>query len=292
MISAGQNTAFSMNKTLNIQGRLLSLHTPLVMGILNVTPDSFYDGGRYADLSQVLVRANEMLHDGAAILDVGGYSTRPGAAEIPEDEERKRVIPVIKALRAQYPESIISIDTFRSSIARLALDSGADLVNDVSGGELDPTLIPTVASYKVPYICMHMRGTPQTMASLGHYDNVLYEVIEYFHKKIDYLYSSGITDIIIDPGFGFAKTSEHNFRLLESLDHFQILNKPVLAGLSRKSMIWRTLGITAEEALNGTTALNMVALMKGASLLRVHDVREAVQLIKLFTNLPAAADRV
>jgi dihydropteroate synthase len=288
MISAGQNTGFSTNKTLNLNGRLMSLQTPLVMGILNVTPDSFYDGGRFTDTLTGLKHVEKMIQDGASIVDVGGYSSRPGALDIPPAEELKRVTEAIRTIRKHFNQVAVSVDTFRSAIAEAAVNEGAQIVNDISGGELDSHMFQTVAALHVPYICMHMKGTPQTMNGLTRYNNLLYEVTEYFHKKIVALQSLGIKDIIIDPGFGFSKTPEQGFRLLNNLEQFKILEKPILVGLSRKSMIWRTLETTAENALNGTTALNMAALVKGASILRVHDVKEAAETIKLFTNLSAA----
>jgi dihydropteroate synthase len=260
------------------------------MGILNITPDSFYAGSRHASLPEIIKKATSMVQDGAHILDIGGYSTRPGADDIPQELESQRILPVIQAIRKVIPEVYISVDTFRSAVARQAVEAGADIVNDVSGGELDPLMFQTVADLHVPYICMHMRGTPQTMTSLSGYENLLYEIINYFHKKVDRLHQSGVKDIIIDPGFGFAKTIEQSFELLRHLDHMRIIGKPILVGLSRKSMIWKTLNISADEALNGTTALNMAALQQGASIVRVHDVREAVQTVKLFGKLafPAA----
>jgi dihydropteroate synthase len=288
MISTGQNTGFSTNKTLNLNGRLMSLQTPLVMGIVNVTPDSFYDGGRLTDESTLLKHVEKMIQEGASIVDVGGYSSRPGARDIPVEEELKRVTEAIRAIRKHFDQVVLSVDTFRSAIAEAAVQEGAQMVNDISGGELDSPMFQTVAALQVPYICMHMKGTPQTMSSLTQYDNLLYEVNEYFHKKIVALQNLGIKDIIIDPGFGFSKTPKQGFRLLNNLEQFKIFEKPILVGLSRKSMIWRTLETTAEHALNGTTALNMVALLKGASIVRVHDVKAAAETIKLFTNLSAA----
>ena len=259
------------------------------MGVLNVTPDSFYDGGRFLQEKKIVEQAEKMLNEGAALLDVGGYSSRPGASEVPLGEELTRVVAAVKAIKKNFPQSIISIDTFRSVVAKAAYDEGAQLINDISGGSLDEAMFKTVAELDVPYVCMHMRGNPSTMNSMASYDNLLFEVVTYFHKKIYAMQSAGIKDIIIDPGFGFAKTVKQNFQLLNGLDHFRIFQKPLLVGLSRKSMIWKTLSTDPEQALNGTTALNMAALMKGANILRVHDVKEAVETIKLFSRIAQPA---
>ena len=276
---------FSVNKTLNFSGKLIDLSVPKVMGILNVTPDSFFDGGKYSSEKEVVSRVEKMLLDGATFIDVGGYSTRPGAENISLQEETERIIPVIRASVKFFPEAIISIDTFRSEVAKAAVGEGAVIVNDISGGQLDSLMFETIASLKVPYILMHMKGTPQTMTTLSTYENLVKEVTDYFHPKIARLQQLGCKDIIVDPGFGFAKNIDQNFELLNNLDQLRILGKPVLAGLSRKSMIWKTLKIDAEQALNGTTSLNTIALLKGASILRVHDVREAVEVIKLVAKL-------
>jgi dihydropteroate synthase len=276
-----QNTPFSINKTLNIRGRLVSLDKPAIMGVLNITPDSFYDGGRYNSDTAILKQAEKMLSDGATFIDVGGYSSRPGASDISTEEEIKRVVPAITTINKEFPQAILSIDTFRAEVARTAVDTGASMINDISGGSLDKNMFQTVASLDVPYVLMHMRGTPQTMAKDAQYQNLLREIFDYFHPKVAELQQYGVKDIIIDPGFGFAKTREHNFELLNSLDAFRAFGRPVLCGLSRKSMIWKTLNITAEEALNGTTSLNTVALLKGASILRVHDVKEAREVVDL-----------
>jgi dihydropteroate synthase len=289
MISAGQNKAFSTNKTLNLGGRLLTLDAPLVMGILNVTPDSFFDGGKFTDEVAILKRVEQMISEGATIIDIGGYSSRPGAANVPVDEEARRVIGAVRLIRNEFKEIILSVDTFRASIARQAVNEGATMVNDISGGELDPAMVETVAALNVPYICMHMKGTPQTMNTLATYDNLLLELTTWFAAKVNWLQKAGVKDVILDPGFGFAKTVNQNFELLANLQLLTLLGKPLLVGLSRKSMIWRTLQTTPDQALNGTTALNMVALLKGASLLRVHDVKEAVELITLFSHLRLAA---
>lgn len=271
--------------TLNVQGKLVDLSTPVVMGILNITPDSFFEGSRVTTDTAILAQAEKMLSEGAMFLDVGGYSSRPGATDIPLEEEQTRAVNAVKIIRQEFPQALISVDTFRAEVARQAVLEGASLVNDISAGALDANMFRTVASLKVPYIAMHMRGTPQTMNSLTQYDNLVGDVMDYFISKINHLTDSGITDIIIDPGFGFAKTIDQNFELLSHLDYFKNLNRPVLAGLSRKSMIWKTLGTTPDQALSGTIALNMTALLKGASILRVHDVKEAVQAINLYTKL-------
>lgn len=281
-----QSKLFSANKTLNVQSKIIDLGTPKVMGILNVTPDSFYDGGKFVDEVSVVKQVEKMLAEGADFIDVGGYSSRPGADEISESEELTRVIPVVKDLLKEFPSAIVSIDTFRSVVAKAAIDCGAALVNDISAGELDKAMIETVAALQVPYIAMHMQGTPQTMTQFTNYTNLTKEITDYFHHKIFQLQSAGIKDIIIDPGFGFAKTVNQNFDLLNKLDHLQIFEKPVLVGLSRKSMIWRTLKTKPESALNGTTVLNTLALLKGASILRVHDVKEAKEVIQLIDKIP------
>lgn len=280
-----QNNAFYRNITWNLKGRLYTLEQPRVMGILNLTPDSFYSGSRLTHEKEVLQRAAQMIADGADLLDVGGYSTRQGAAAVSEEEERQRVLPAIRLLHDQFPDIPLSIDTFRSSVARRAVDAGASLINDVSGSELDPKMMETVASLRVPYILMHMRGTPETMTSLAVYQDLIKEMMDYFHAKVHRLREQGVKDIILDPGFGFAKTVDHNFEVLRELRNFHTFGLPLLAGLSRKSMIYRTLELEPEEALNGTTALNMAALLQGASILRVHDVKEARECIRLYLKL-------
>lgn len=263
----------------------MDLSVPKVMGIINVTPDSFFDASRKQDLKEVLATAEKMLKDGATMLDVGGYSTRPGAAHITEEEEIKRVRPVVRALAGEFPDLIISIDTFRAAVAQVAVDTGAHIVNDISAGILDSKMLATVAACRVPYIAMHMRGTPQTMQDQTKYDNLLHEVIHYFSERLSAAREAGILDVVVDPGFGFAKTAHQNFELLHHLEQLKILERPLLVGISRKSMIYRTLEITPEQALNGTTVLNTVALLKGASILRVHDVKEAVEAVKLIKLL-------
>lgn len=255
------------------------------MGVLNVTPDSFFDGGRYMSETSIIERAEKMLADGADFIDVGGYSSRPGAEDISETEERQRTTRAISAIIKSFPGTIVSIDTFRSQVATSAVEAGASMINDISGGELDPEMFPTVARLKLPYILMHMRGNPQTMKSFAQYNNLLKELIDHFHLRVQRLRQLEVVDIIIDPGFGFSKTIDQNFNLLHNLDKLSILGRPLLVGLSRKSMIWKTLKTDPAGALNGTTALNTIALLKGADILRVHDVKEAREVIKLFTSL-------
>jgi dihydropteroate synthase len=274
--------------TLNCNGRLLSLETPIVMGILNITPDSFYSGSRVADENKLLHKAEMMLKDGASILDIGGQSTRPGSELVNAEEESNRVLSMINLLERHFPEANISIDTYYASVAKRAVEAGASIVNDISAGDLDAEMIATVAQLRVPYICMHMRGTPQTMHSLTEYENVLREVLDYFIQKIETCRQAGINDVIIDPGLGFAKTLRHNFHLIKNLRIFEVLEKPLLIGVSRKATIYKTLGISAEEALNGTTVLNTIALMNGANILRAHDVKEAVEAVKLFKEVSSS----
>jgi dihydropteroate synthase len=284
-----QNTGFSTNKTLNINGRLINLDRPKVMGILNVTPDSFFDGGRFTSDSEILHQAEKMIVEGADFIDVGGYSTRPGAREVTAEEESARVLNAIHLIKKHFPDALVSIDTFRATVASAAIREGAGLINDVSGGQLDPLMFTTVAALKVPYVLMHMRGTPQTMTQQTQYDDLIRDIIQFFHKRISELTALGVKDIIVDPGFGFAKTREQNFLLLDQLEYLTVLGKPLLAGLSRKSMIWKTLNIKPEEALNGTTALHAIALLKGASIIRVHDVKASVEVVNLMHALKDAA---
>jgi dihydropteroate synthase len=269
--------------TLNCRGQLLDLSRPVVMGILNLTPDSFFDGGKYLGEQAVLHQAEKMLREGAAILDLGGASSRPGAAEVQVQEELQRVIPAIKTILKNFPNAILSVDTWRAGVAREALDAGASIINDISAGKLDEDLLQTVADFGVPYVLMHMQGTPGTMQQQPHYEDVVTEVLDFFIQKTAELRGLGVKDIVLDPGFGFGKTVEHNFSLLKNLHVFQnVLDLPVFAGISRKSMICKPLGIKPAEALNGTTALHVVALQQGARILRVHDVREAVEVIQLW----------
>ena len=272
-------------QTINCKGTLIDLVRPRVMGIINVTPDSFYDGGATTLEHQIIKQATQMLDQGATILDVGGYSSRPGATDISEQQEIDRVIPAIKAIIEAFPKALISIDSFRSNVVKQAVKAGACIANDISAGKLDPKMIETIGDLQIPYCMMHMRGTPQTMKSLTDYKNITKEVLFYFSERVAAARAHNINDIIIDPGFGFAKTTHQNFELLNHLELFESLDIPLLAGVSRKSMIYKTLDITPKKALNGTTALHMVALQKGARILRVHDVQPAIECIKLFEQL-------
>ncbi len=270
--------------SINCKGKLLTLAEPLVMGIINATPDSFYEGHLKLKPDEILSLAGKMISDGASILDIGGMSTKPGSEPISAQEEMDRVLPVIESIHVAYPETILSIDTYNSMVAKAAVAGGAGIVNDISGGNLDNDMINTVAALNVPYICMHMQGTPATMQKEPVYTDVVKEVLDFFITKIEVCKKAGIKDVIIDPGFGFGKTIEHNFQLLKDLTALSITNSPILVGLSRKSTIYKTLGLTAAEALNGTTVLNTMALMNGASILRVHDVKEAREAVLLFNS--------
>jgi dihydropteroate synthase len=267
--------------TLNCKGSLIDLASPKVMGILNLTPDSFYDGGKYKNQGEILSQTAKMLDEGATFIDIGGYSSRPGATHISEEEETQRVLPIIELLTKEFPDILISIDTFRSGVAKKAIEAGATMVNDISAGNLDKKMMETIAKLQVPYIIMHMRGTPQIMKTQTEYENLLQEILLYFSEKMAAARELGINDLIIDPGFGFAKTPKQGFEILNNLKLFSNLDCPVLVGLSRKSMICKTLGISPKEALNGTSVLNSIALYNGASILRVHDVKEAVEAVKL-----------
>ncbi len=269
--------------TLNCKGRLLVLDKPVVMGIINVTPDSFFASSRKQNSDELLKQAERMISDGAAILDIGGQSTRPGSDVVSEAEELNRVVPAINAICDKFPEIILSIDTYYAKVASESVAAGASIVNDISGGSFDKKMIPVVAGLGVPYILMHIKGTPASMHQPTHYDDLARELLDFFISRIDTLKKAGIKDIIVDPGFGFSKSIAQNFELLGKFQVFQILNHPLLAGISRKSIIYKTLDITADEALNGTTVLNTICLMKGASILRVHDVKEAKQAIDLVT---------
>jgi len=271
--------------TLNCKGQLLNLEDPVVMGILNVTPDSFFDGGKYQQVPSILRQVEKMLKEGAKIIDIGGMSSRPGAAIIDENEELKRVIEPISAIHKAFPDAIISIDTIRSKVAKEAVAAGASIVNDISAGKLDEHFYPTVADLEVPYILMHMQGKPENMQEQPKYSDITLEVLDFFIKEVGKLRALGIKDIILDPGFGFGKTISHNYQLLNKVHTFQILDLPILAGISRKSMIHKFLNITPKTSLNGTTALNMIALQQGAKILRVHDVKEAVETVKLYLQL-------
>lgn len=269
-------------KTLNIRGRLLDLSTPVVMGILNITPDSFYSGSRVVSADQIVDKAGQMLLEGAGMLDIGGYSTRPGAQEISPAEEGDRILSAVAPLAKFFPDLIISVDTFRAEVAERGILAGAHIVNDVAGGTLDEAMFDTVARLRVPYILMHMRGTPQTMSGLTRYERLVPDILRDLREKATVLQTKGVADLIIDPGFGFAKTIAQNFELMRELAQFQLLGYPVLAGISRKKTIYQTLNISADEALNGTTVLNTLALERGASILRVHDVKPAVEAVKLW----------
>ncbi len=271
--------------TINCAGKLIDLATPHVMGIINTTPDSFYDGGRLKTDKALLTQVETMLQDGASFIDVGGYSSRPDGSHISVEEECQRVLPAIELIKKNFPDAVVSCDSFRESVITKALNHGTSLVNDISAGLLDDQMLATVAAHQVPYIMMHMRGTPQTMKSLTNYDNLIVEMNTYFASRVHAARDAGINDIIIDPGFGFAKTVDQNFHLLKNLGLLRSLDLPILAGVSRKSMIYKTLHITAQDALNGTTALHMCCLQQGACILRVHDVKEAMQTIALFKML-------
>lgn len=274
-------------QTLNCRGNLVALDTPKIMGIINITPDSFYDGGKTFLEKDILNQAEKMLADGSTFLDIGGYSTRPNAEEISEKEESERVVKAINAILKRFPNCLISIDTFRSQIAQNAVEAGAVMVNDVSGGTLDAEMYATVGKLKVPYVLMHMRGTPKTMSKMTHYENVTLDVMKDLSQKIAHARADGIDDIIADPGFGFAKTRAKNFELLNNLQLFHNLDVPILAGISRKSFIYRTLEVDVSDALNGTSSLNTIALLKKVNILRVHDVKEAMECVKLVENLNA-----
>lgn len=267
--------------TINCKGNLIDLSIPRVMGIINITPDSFFADSRHKTDSVFLKQAETMLNEGATFIDLGGYSTRPGAEDISIDTELERVIPAIELLTNNFPEILISVDTFRSRVAEESILAGAAIINDIAAGSLDDNMMAVVAKHQVPYIMMHMRGTPKTMSKLNEYDNMLQEVMYYFSEKIKQARSLGINDLIIDPGFGFSKNIAQNFELLSHLEFLKELDLPLLAGLSRKSTIYKTLGCSAEEALNGTTVLNTIAIIKGVNILRVHDVKEAMEVVKL-----------
>lgn len=266
---------------LNIKGSLLDLSSPKIMGILNVTPDSFYDGGVYSNENEILKQAEKMILDGVNIIDIGGYSSKPGAKKITIKEEEKRVLPIIKLIYKTFKKTIISVDTFRSEIAEKSLNAGASIINDISGGNFDNNIYKIAERYKAPYIMMHMKGNPSNMQINPTYQNINYEIIKDLSKKIDFAQKKGVCDIIIDPGFGFGKTIEHNYQILNNLKLYKVLHKPILIGVSRKSMIYKLLKSDPSKALNGTTALNTIALINGANILRVHDVKQANEVIKL-----------
>jgi len=271
--------------TINCKGELIDLSSPKIMGVLNVTPDSFFDGGVHKNINSVLNHVENMLKAGATFIDVGAYSSRPNAKDVSEAEELKRILPIVKAIVKDFPDALISIDTFRSQVAKQTIEAGAALVNDISAGKLDSNMLQTIANLQVPYVMMHMRGTPKTMQNLTEYNNLIKDIIYYFSERINAAHALGIKDIIIDPGFGFAKTLDQNYKILNQLELFNTLDKPILAGISRKSMIYKTLNTTAQNALNGTSVLNTIALQKGASILRVHDVKEALECVTLVKAL-------
>ncbi len=269
-------------KTLNIRGTLLDLSTPVVMGIVNITPDSFYSGSRVASSDQIVEKAGQMVLEGAGMLDIGGYSTRPGAREVSAQEEGDRIESAVEPLAKYFPDLVISVDTFRAEVAERGIGKGAHIINDVAGGTLDDTMFEAVARLRVPYILMHMRGTPQTMNLLTTYERLVPDILRDLRQKVAVLQNKGVADLIIDPGFGFAKTIAQNFELMRELEQFKMLGYPVLVGISRKTTIYKTLQISPDEALNGTTVLNTLALERGASILRVHDVKPAVEAVKLW----------
>ncbi|HVG40649.1 MAG TPA: dihydropteroate synthase [Chitinophagaceae bacterium] len=271
--------------TINCKGRLLSLEQPIVMGIINATPDSFFEGSRVSNKSDVIDIVQQMVEDGVTIIDVGGQSTRPGSKRINSEEELKRTIPIIERIHSKFPELILSIDTYYAIVAQRAVDAGASIINDVSAGTIDKDLLPVVAALNVPYVLMHLKGDLETMQQNPMYDNVVLEVFDFLNFKIKELHNLGIKDVIVDPGFGFAKNTSHNFKLLNGLSYLQQLNKPILVGLSRKGSIYKTLNTTADKALNGTTVLHTISLLNGASILRVHDVKEAKEAITLIEAL-------
>ncbi|BCY28894.1 dihydropteroate synthase [Flavobacterium okayamense] len=271
--------------TINCKGNLIDLSVPKVMGILNCTPDSFFDGGKYKSESDILQQVEKMLDEGATFIDIGAYSSKPGADFVSEDEELQRLLPIIDLVLKHFPETLLSVDTFRSNVAQNAIENGAAVVNDISAGMLDEDMLETVAKLQVPYVMMHMKGNPQTMQSLANYEDVVKEMMFYFSERINKARNFGLNDIIIDPGFGFAKTVEQNYEVLQKLDYFNILELPLLVGISRKSMIYKTLENSPQEALNGTTILNTIALQRGANILRVHDVKQAVECVKLVQKI-------
>jgi len=277
-----KDTFFKKKLTINLRGTLIDLTRPKVMGIINLTPDSFYAGSRKPAVEDALQQTEEMLKDGATFIDLGAYSSRPGAVDISAQEETDRLLPVIEAIIKNFNEAILSIDTFRAAVAEAAVNAGAHIINDISGGQLDEAMFTTAARLKVPYILMHMKGNPQNMAQQAQYDDLFSEVLDHLAIKYHALKALGIHDVIIDPGFGFAKESHHSYELMRRLREFDLLELPILVGISRKRMVYHTIGKTATEALNGTTALNTIALMNGANILRVHDVKEAVEAVKVF----------
>lgn len=270
---------------INCKGELIDLSVPKVMGILNVTPNSFFDGGKYKNEDEIISQVGKMLSEGATFIDIGAYSSKPSAEFVSEQEEIDRIVPAIELILKHFPQTLLSIDTFRAEVAKASIESGAAIINDIAAGELDDKMFEIIAQYNVPYIMMHMRGNPQTMQSLTQYDDIIKEMLFYFSEKVQQARSLGINDLILDPGFGFAKTTDQNYEVMQKMELFNLLELPVLAGISRKSMIYKTLNIIPQEALNGTTFLNTIALMKGAKILRVHDVKEAVECVTLFNKM-------
>jgi dihydropteroate synthase len=277
-----KDTFFSRKLTINCGGELLNLSNPRIMGILNITPDSFYDGGKYATPTQIIDRVQQMINEGCDILDIGAYSSRPGAKDISEKEEIDRLTPILELIRKHFPDIILSVDTFRADVAEHVIENfKIGIINDISAGDLDSRMFEVIARHQVPYIMMHMQGTPQNMQNNPKYENIVKEVIRYFAEKVNHLKLLGVNDLIIDPGFGFGKTIDHNYQLLKHLNDFKIFELPILAGLSRKSMIYKYLNHFPNEALNGTSILNTLAILGGANILRVHDVKEAKETILL-----------
>jgi dihydropteroate synthase len=280
-----KDTLFNQKRFLNCSGKLVDLSTPKVMGILNITDDSFYDGGQFTDGRKMLLHAEEMIKHGAGFIDIGGQSTRPGSTRIDAKTESARVIPALKNLKKHFPEIIFSVDTYHAAVAEAAINEGVSIINDISGGTMDENMFEVIAKYNITYVLMHIQGTPETMQKAPSYSNITGEVMDYFAEKIAMLHVLGVNDIILDPGFGFGKTMEHNYTLLNQLELFSIYELPILCGLSRKSMVGKLLNVSAAESLNGTTALNTIAIMKGANILRVHDVKEAIESVKIVTSL-------
>ncbi|MCC9064380.1 dihydropteroate synthase [Flavobacterium piscisymbiosum] len=270
---------------INCKGKLIDLSVPKVMGILNVTPNSFFDGGKYKNEGEIISQVEKMLSEGATFIDIGAYSSKPSAEFVTEQQEIDRIVPAIELILKHFPETLLSIDTFRAAVAKASIESGAAIINDIAAGELDDKMFDVIADYNVPYIMMHMRGNPQTMQSMTQYEDIVKEMLFYFSEKVKKARSLGINDLILDPGFGFAKTTDQNYEVLQKMELFNLLELPVLAGVSRKSMIYKTLGNTAQEALNGTTVINTIALTKGAKILRVHDVKEAVECVTLMNKI-------
>jgi len=270
---------------INCKGDLIDLSIPKVMGILNVTPNSFFDGGKYKNEEEIISQVDKMLSEGASFIDIGAYSSKPSAEFVTEQEEIERIVPAIELILKHLPKALLSIDTFRAEVAKASIESGAAIINDIAAGELDDKMFDVIAQYNVPYIMMHMRGNPQTMQSLTQYEDIMKEMMFYFSEKVNRARSLGINDLILDPGFGFAKTTDQSYEVMQKMELFNLLELPVLTGISRKSMIYKTLNNTAQEALNGTTVLNTIALTKGAKILRVHDVKEAVECVTLHNKL-------